>query len=227
MNIKSILSIVLMVATLAGCHSAKQNKRTLIGAGAGAAVGGALGALLGRNSGNSTGAIIVGAAVGGVAGGAIGRYMDKQAKDLDKDLRNAKVERVGEGIKVTFDSGILFAVNSDKLSPQAQESVRKLAETLNKYEDTNVLIDGHTDNTGKDAYNQSLSEKRAAAVSSYLQSLNVKNTRLGTRGLGETQPVAENTTETGRQQNRRVEVAVWANDKLKKAAETGDVLQSK
>ncbi len=222
-QLKSIASFTVLVALLLSCNTLRTNKRTAIGTGTGVAVGGALGGLLGKKAGNTAGGIIIGAAIGGVAGGAIGKYMDKQAKELDDELKNAKVERVGEGIKITFDSGILFDFNSDKLSEASKQNIRNMAEVLNKYPDTNVLIDGYTDNVGSEDYNKKLSERRSKAVSNYLKSINVPSSRLGTRGFGEDQPVATNDTDAGRQQNRRVEIAVWANDKLKKDAEDGNI----
>ena len=191
----------------------------LIGAGAGAVVGG----VIGRVTGNTAAGAIVGAAVGGTAGAVIGRRMDKQAEELRKDMKNAKIERVGEGIKITFASGILFATNSAELQPASKTDIEKLAATLKKYGDTNVLIQGHTDNTGSDAINQPLSERRARAVSDYISSLGVETSRLTAQGFGASQPVADNSTATGKQANRRVEVAIFANEKLKKAAERGDI----
>lgn len=198
----------------------KANKGGLIGAGGGAAAGALLGGILGGGRGTAAGAIL-GAAVGGGAGAIIGRRMDKQAAELQRDMANAKVERVGEGIKITFDSGILFDTNSSALRPASQADVAKLAATLQKYSDTNVLIEGHTDNTGTDAINQPLSERRAQAVANSLTAQEVASSRISTKGLGSTDPVADNTTAEGRQANRRVEVAIFANDKMKKAAEKG------
>ncbi|MCU0354899.1 MAG: OmpA family protein [Cytophagales bacterium] len=222
-NWKPFLSIALVASLLFSCNTIRNNRRASIGAGGGAAVGGALGGILGKRAGNTAGGIIIGAAIGGVAGGAIGKYMDKQAAELEKDVKDAKVERVGEGIKITFDSGILFGFNSADLSEEAKANIRKMAETVNKYPDTNILIDGYTDNVGSEGYNQKLSERRAKAVSDYLATLNVPKSRLGTRGFGETQPVATNDTDAGRQQNRRVEVGIWANDKLKQDAQDGSI----
>lgn len=218
------MSLVLLVLFVAGtsCETLRKNKNTAIGAGTGIAVGGAIGGLLGKKNGNTAGGIIIGAAVGGVAGGAIGKYMDKQKRELEEELgKSADVERVGEGIKVTFDSGLLFAFNSSKLSPEMKTQLREFAGTLNEYDETNILIDGHTDSSGSDDYNMKLSEQRADAVNDYLVSLGVKRARLGIRGFGETQPVASNDTDSGRQQNRRVEVSIWANDDLKKKAADG------
>jgi outer membrane protein OmpA-like peptidoglycan-associated protein len=159
--------------------------------------------------------------VGGGTGAIIGRRMDKQAAELQRDMANAKVERVGEGIKITFDSGILFDTNSSALRPASQADISKLAATLQKYADTNVLVEGHTDNTGTDAINQPLSERRAQAVANSLTAQEVASSRITTKGLGSTDPIADNTTAEGRQANRRVEVAIYANEKMKKAAEAG------
>ncbi len=185
--------------------------------------GAAAGAAIGKAAGNTAAGAIIGAAVGGTAGALIGRRMDKQAAEMRKDLKNAKIERVGEGIKITFDSGILFDVNSSSLKSAAKQNIRSLSETLKKYGDTEVMIIGHTDASGSDDYNQTLSEKRAAAVASYATSLGVATTRINTMGAGESQPVADNSTAAGKKENRRVELAIYANEKLKKAAKRGDI----
>ncbi|MFD1871533.1 OmpA family protein [Hymenobacter bucti] len=198
----------------------KANKGGLLGAGGGAILGGVVGGLIGGGRGTAAGAIL-GAAVGGGTGAIIGRRMDKQAAELQRDMANAKVERVGEGIKITFDSGILFDTNSSDLRPASQSDVSKLAATLQKYADTNVLVEGHTDNTGTDAINQPLSERRAQSVANGLTAQQVASSRITTKGLGSTDPIADNTTVEGRQANRRVEVAIYANEKMKKAAENG------
>ncbi len=205
---------------IASCKSWKNSEKgAVIGAGAGAGVG----AVIGNQSGNTAVGAIIGAAVGGTAGALIGDYMDKQAEEMQKDLEGAKVERVGEGIKITFDSGLLFDVNSSTLSDASMQNIRDLAGILNKYDDTNILIEGHTDNTGTDEYNQKLSVKRSEAVDEYLKSNSVSGSRITSTGYGESQPVADNATEAGRSQNRRVEVAIFANKKLKKAAEKGEI----
>jgi outer membrane protein OmpA-like peptidoglycan-associated protein len=198
----------------------KANKGGLIGAGGGAVAGAVLGRIIGGGRGTAAGAII-GAAVGGGTGAIIGRRMDKQAAELQRDMANAKVERVGEGIKITFDSGILFDTNSSNLRSASQSDISKLAATLQKYADTNVLVEGHTDNTGTDAINQPLSERRAQAVANDLTTKGVETSRITTKGLGSTDPIADNTTAEGKQANRRVEVAIYANEKMKKAAEAG------
>ncbi|MGI4862567.1 MAG: OmpA family protein [Janthinobacterium lividum] len=198
----------------------KTAKGGLFGAGGGAVLGGVVGGLIGGGRGTAAGAIL-GAAVGGGAGALIGRKMDKQAQELQRDMANAKVERVGEGIKITFDSGILFDTNSSTLRAASASDIASLATTLKKYPDTNVVVEGHTDNTGTDAINQPLSVNRAQAVATNLTGQGVATTRITTQGYGSTQPVGDNTTAEGRQANRRVEVAIFANEKMKKAAQAG------
>lgn len=205
-----------IIIGLLGCANFRKREQ---GAIIGAAAGGALGGLIGHEAGNTAVGAILGAAVGGAAGAYIGNYMDKQADEMRADLEGAKIERVGEGIKITFDSGILFDVNKSNLRPQAMSNIQKLATILNKYPDTEILVEGHTDSTGPEEHNMDLSIRRAQSVSNYLASLQVLQTRIHTNGYGESQPIATNETAEGRQLNRRVEVAIYANDKLKKAAE--------
>jgi outer membrane protein OmpA-like peptidoglycan-associated protein len=207
-----LLSAALLFATSMGCAWSNKAKGGAIGAGAGAVAGG----VIGHVAGNTALGAIIGAAVGGTAGVIIG---DKQAEEMRRDLQNAKIERIGEGIKITFDSGILFETNSSSLQSVARGNIESLVKILNKYPDTNILIEGDTDNTGTHEYNQALSERRAQAVASYQTSLGIDGARISTVGLGETNPVASNDTDYGRQLNRRVEVAIFANDKLKKAAQ--------
>lgn len=218
------LSVVLVLClALLGMGCSASN--TVKGGAIGATAGGLLGAVIGKQAGNTAVGAIIGAAVGGTAGALIGRYMDKQAEEIQNDIKDAKVERVGEGIKITFNSGILFKTNSSDLQPEAKANVEKLGAILKKYADTNILIEGHTDSTGTDAYNQSLSERRAQSVASYTQAQGVASTRFTIRGYGESQPVVSNSTAEGRQANRRVEVAIMANDDLKKAAEKNQMPQ--
>ena len=211
------LSLVALVG-VAGCQSMNRAE----GGGAiGAGAGGVLGGIIGRASGNTTAGVLIGAVIGGAAGASIGHYMDKQAAELQQDLKGARVERVGEGIKITFDTGILFDVNKSDLRSQAKSNIDELAKTLQKYKDTNILVQGHTDNTGSADYNQRLSEERAMSVSRELKANGVMGGRIDVEGMGEAQPVADNKTEAGRQANRRVEVAIMADEKLKKAAQQG------
>lgn len=199
-----------------GCAS-NTGKGGAIGAGAGAVIGG----VIGKQYGKTAQGAIIGAAIGGSGGALIGRYMDKQAEEMQQDIEGAKIERVGEGIKITFDSGILFAVNSSDLTSTARTNITNLAGILQKYEDTNIFIEGHTDATGSDEYNQGLSERRAESVAAFTASQGVSRARMSTIGHGETMPVASNDTESGRALNRRVEVAIFANERLKKAAQEG------
>lgn len=215
---KSLLIFTLIVSlVITGCNASNAVKGGAIGV----AAGGVLGGVIGKATGNTTLGAIIGAAVGGTAGALIGNYMDKQAEEIEKDIEGAKVERVGEGIKITFDSGILFKTSSADLQPEAKANIEKLAKVLNKYPDTNILVSGHTDSTGKLEFNQTLSEKRAKSVVDYASSIGVATNRFTQKGLGPNEPVASNDTPEGRLQNRRVEVAIFANDKLKDAAEKG------
>ncbi|WP_337042115.1 OmpA family protein [Emticicia sp. 17c] len=225
----SVCGAILLSATTS-CNSFKkltnEQKGAIIGVGAGAAAG----AAIGSKSKNPAVYAIIGSAVGGTAGVFIGRYMDKQAAKMKKDLEGvAEVERVGEGIKVTMKSGVLFGFDSYGLTQQSKDNLAKFAETLKTYEDTNILVAGHTDNVGTDSYNMKLSEKRANSVASFLNDYGVKRSRMSVIGYGESSPLAENTTESGREQNRRVELAIVANDQLKKDAKNGssEVAQNK
>jgi outer membrane protein OmpA-like peptidoglycan-associated protein len=208
----NLVLVVLLALGAAGCGATGAEKGALIGAAAGAVVGG----VVAENT--ATGAIL-GAAVGGVAGAIIGDYMDKQAEELDEELEGATVERVGEGIKITFDSGLLFEVDSAMLSEEAKVNLTEMGRVLNQYPDTNILIEGHTDATGSEQYNQDLSERRAKSVSVYLVQQNVAGGRMTTVGYGEMQPVATNESASGREANRRVEVAIMANEELRAQAE--------
>lgn len=208
------LCSLLVLASVSCSTWTRQQK----GAAIGVAAGGVVGGLIGKHAGNTAVGAILGAAVGGTAGAFIGQYMDKQAAEMEQDLAGAKIERVGEGIKVTFDSGLLFDVDKATLRPASQAQLSKLAVILNKYQDTNILLEGHTDSTGTAEHNLELSRLRAESVGNYLTSLGVNPARFTITGYGETQPIAENATLEGRQLNRRVEVAIFANDKLKEVA---------
>jgi outer membrane protein OmpA-like peptidoglycan-associated protein len=204
---------------LTGCNATNTTKGGAIGAGAGGAIGG----IIGSRSDNTAVGAIIGAAVGGTAGALIGRHMDKQAEELKGDLKGATVERVGEGILITFDSGLLFDVNKSDIQTTTRANLDQLSSTLKKYDDTNILIEGHTDATGEDAYNKKLSDKRAESVEDYLVTQGVANGRITTKGYGESQPKADNGTDNGRAANRRVEVAIYANKEMKKLAEKGQL----
>jgi outer membrane protein OmpA-like peptidoglycan-associated protein len=216
---KRILTVfVVMVFFLAAVNCASWNKTTqggVIGGAGGAVIGG----LIGHAAGNTLLGAILGAAVGGAAGAIIGNYMDKQAAEMQRDLEGAEVQRIGEGIKITFDSGILFDIDKSGLRPVSQANLVKLGKILNKYPDTTILIEGHTDDTGSDDHNMSLSKDRAQSVASYLATNEVMSARFTITGYGEAQPIVTNDSSEGRQKNRRVDIAVMANDKLKKAAQ--------
>jgi outer membrane protein OmpA-like peptidoglycan-associated protein len=210
-----LLGGAIALTAIMGCSWNNAAKGGAIAAGAGGAAGG----VIGHQSGNTAVGAIIGAAVGGATGALIGNEMDKRAAEMRADIEGARIERIGEGIKITFNSGLLFDFDKSNLRPQAQTNIQSLAKVLNKYSDTDIVVEGDTDNTGSNEYNVGLSNRRAQSVSSYLTSLDVSGSRITNIGLGETNPVASNNTEDGRQHNRRVEVAIFANDKLKKAAE--------
>jgi outer membrane protein OmpA-like peptidoglycan-associated protein len=200
------LSLLLVAgAGLVGCAT-KAQTGAVIGAGGGAVVGG----VIGKVAGSTAKGAIIGAVVGGAAGAIIGDQMDRQAKELDQNIKGATVERVGEGIQVTFASGLLYDFDSDVVKPEARTNLRELAASLHKYPDTDLVIIGHTDQVGTIDYNQALSERRARAAAAYLVSQGVSGARIDARGLGETEPIATNDTEAGRMANRRVEVAIFA-----------------
>ncbi len=181
----------------------KKEEGAIIGATAGAAVGG----VIGNQTGSTAKGAIIGAVVGGTAGAIIGHQMDQQAKELSQNIQGATVERVGEGIQVTFASGLLFAFDSDSIQAAAGTNLRELASSLQKYPDSQLLIVGHTDNVGEDSYNQLLSQRRSNSAAAYLAAQGVARTRLAA-----TEPVTTNETDAGRQKNRRVEVAIYASE---------------
>ncbi|MEN0055623.1 MAG: OmpA family protein [Mucilaginibacter sp.] len=198
-----------------GCNSlTKTQKGAAIGAGA----GGTVGAFIGKAAGNTALGAIIGGAVGGTAGAFIGRNMDRQAAEIKQTVPGATVTREGEGILVKFDSGILFDTDKADLKPAAQANLQNLAKSLQNNQNTNILIVGHTDDTGSDSHNQELSVRRAESVKSYIVADNVSGSRLTTSGKGESEPIADNTTTAGRAQNRRVEIVIVANDQMKQQA---------
>jgi outer membrane protein OmpA-like peptidoglycan-associated protein len=195
----------------------QQQRGAVIGATAGAAVGG----VVGNQTGSTARGAIIGAVIGGAAGAIIGHQMDQQAKEIQQNIPGATVERVGEGIDVTFASGILFPFNSTDILPAGRSNLQELANSLQKYPNSDILIVGHTDSVGTDAYNLDLSQRRAQAASAYLQSLGVPATRIRTEGKGEAEPVVSNDTEEGRQKNRRVEIAIYATEAYRNRVKSG------
>jgi outer membrane protein OmpA-like peptidoglycan-associated protein len=198
-----------------GCHTMNKTQK---GAAIGAGTGGIIGAFIGKTAGNTAMGAIVGGAVGGTAGAFIGRNMDKQADELKQTVPGATVIREGEGIIIKFDSGILFDVGKADLKTDAQTNLKNLAMSLQKNMETNIMIIGHTDNTGTQVQNIDLSVHRAAAVKDFLVSDGIEGRRLTIDGKAETEPIADNTSTAGRAQNRRVEIVILANDKMKKQA---------
>lgn len=198
-----------------GCATASSRDQ---GAAVGAGVGGAIGAVVGNQTGSTTRGAIIGAVVGGAAGAIIGHQMDQQAKKIDESVDGATVERVGEGIAVVFESGLLYDFDSAVIKPTAAANLRSLANSLKEYPNTEVMIVGHTDSQGDLVYNQGLSERRAQAAADYLVAQGIARARIRASGRGETEPVASNDTDAGRAQNRRIEVAIFADDALKARA---------
>jgi outer membrane protein OmpA-like peptidoglycan-associated protein len=198
-----LLSVAL---TSTGCAWSNKTK----GAAAGATAGAAAGAVIGKQAGSTARGAIIGAVVGGAAGTIIGHRMDQQAKELEIAIPGAVVERVGEGLVVTFASGLLYDFDSDAIRSEAGQNLQNLAASLQKYSDTELLVVGHTDALGTPAYNQDLSTRRASSAARYLAIQGVAGSRIHASGQGEMEPVASNDTETGRQANRRIEVAIYA-----------------
>ena len=213
----TILSTFLAALVLAGVTGCASMNKTTKGAVIGASAGGVAGGVIGNQTGSTARGAIIGAVLGGAAGALIGHQMDQKAEEIKQDVPGAIVERVGEGIQVTFPSGLLFEFDSDVVRSDAAANLSALAENLGTYDDTNLLVVGHTDEVGSSGYNQDLSEHRAEAAARYLTSHGV-NRHIATAGLGEREPVASNTTEYGRQQNRRVEIAIYANANLQEEA---------
>jgi outer membrane protein OmpA-like peptidoglycan-associated protein len=212
---RTLIGIVVL-ASLNSCASMSAKSRgALLGAGLGAAAGG----VIGNQTGSTTRGAIIGAVVGGAAGAIIGHQMDQQALELEQNIPGARVQRVGEGIAIVFDSGLLFGVDSEVIMGEARTNLDALAASLAKYPKSDLMIVGHTDATGTDSYNLGLSKRRAAAASAYLRSHGVAR-GIKALGRGETEPVASNDTDEGRQQNRRVEIAIYASDKLRAEAAT-------
>jgi outer membrane protein OmpA-like peptidoglycan-associated protein len=216
-RISSALFIAATVV-LNGCAGmSQQQKGAVIGATTGAAVGG----VIGNQTGSTARGAIIGAVVGGAAGAVIGHQMDQQAKELQQNIPGATIQRVGEGIAVTFASGILFPFNSTEILPDGRTNLQQLASSLEKYPNSDILIVGHTDSVGTDAYNNDLSQRRALAAQSYLQSLGVPATRLQATGRGESEPIQSNDTDAGRAQNRRVEIAIYASEAYRNKVKSG------
>ena len=223
---KKVFSIILsatLIFSVAGCSSwSKTANGVLIGGGAGAAIGAGIGVLLGGDAESAAIGAALGAGVGGGAGAIIGNRMDKKAEELAA-LEAAKVEKIEdvnglEGLRVTFDSGILFGFNSSNLSDESKETLSKFVETMKDMEQTDITIYGHTDNVGTEQANERVSARRADAVADYLKKCGMSKDRIITKGMSFNMPVASNDTEEGRAQNRRVEIYITANQEMMKEA---------
>jgi len=221
-----LLLLAAALTILPGCSETKKMSKEQKGAAAGAAGGAVIGGIIGNNvgkKGNTVLGALIGAVVGGVAGGVIGNKMDRQAEQIKTEVPGAQVTRVEEGINVTFDennpdgskAGVFFATNQYNISDNSKLSLDKLVKIFNQYPETNILIEGHTDNVGADAYNLSLSQKRAESVGNYLKNKSIPANRLTIKWYGETEPKVDNDTDAHRAQNRRVEFAITANEKMK------------
>lgn len=212
-RITSIFLIAAMMMVVnTSCNAIKNSNKTQRGAGIGVAGGALVGGLIGGNIGGA----LIGAAIGGVAGGLIGNQMDKQAKKIEEVVPGADVKRVGEGIQIIFDdkSGVNFAFNSSDLTAGAKSNLDKVAEIFIEFPDTDLMLEGHTDSTGDDGYNMTLSKKRADAVAAYLKAQGVASSRMSVKGFGETAPRFDNSTKEGQAKNRRVEIGVAANEQM-------------
>lgn len=237
MNMKKLFTmltglVVCVLLTLGtGCNASKTTKGAVIGG----ATGGVIGGVIGKKGGDGTKGAIIGGVVGGTAGAILGKYMDKQAKELEEEVPGATVEKVEtvdpetgetvtESVTVTFDGGVLFEFGKATLTAASQAELDRMAGVFGRYPDTDIMVDGHTDSVGSEATNQALSEKRAASVADYLAGKGIGRNRMRVTGFGEIRPVATNETDAGRAKNRRVELAIKANETLKKKAGDGTLV---
>ena len=217
-----MFAILVVSSLLIGCEATKNANNKQKGAVIGATGGAVIGGVIGNNTGDGNTALgsIIGGVVGGAAGAIIGDRMDKQAKQIEEEIPGAEVERVGEGINVTFDetSGVYFDTEKYNINSKSQTTLNKLADIFKEYPNSNILVEGHTDNTGSDSYNLTLSKNRAQAVTGYLVDSGIDKGRFTTKWYGETQAKYDNSTAEGRSKNRRVELAIVANEELKEQA---------
>ncbi|MCR9263011.1 MAG: OmpA family protein [Flavobacteriaceae bacterium] len=213
---------VLALSLILSCNAVKNANNTQKGAAIGAGGGAVIGGIIGNNVGKGNTALgaIIGAVVGGAAGGYIGNRMDRQAERIEEEIPGAEVKRVGEGINVTFsgENGVYFDTNKSDIKGASATTLDKLAGIFKEYPKSNILVEGHTDSAGSDAYNMTLSQQRAQSVTNYLMSKGISSGRFTTKWYGETQPIESNETAEGRAQNRRVELAIVASDELKEEA---------
>lgn len=222
-TIYALITVLSFGTVLTSCEAVKNTNNTQRGAGIGAVAGGVLGAVLGNNigkGGNGALGAVLGGVIGGVAGGVIGNKMDKQAREIQTALPGAQVERVGEGIKLVLgENSVRFDTNKSSLTSTAKANLDKLVPVFQSYADTDIVIYGYTDITGTAEYNLTLSEQRSASVKAYLASKGLNTSRINTTGMGIADPIATNDTPDGRSQNRRVEFAITANEKMVQEAQ--------
>ncbi|MDN3594049.1 OmpA family protein [Zunongwangia endophytica] len=222
-TLNKVMAVCFAASMLVGCDAIQNANNKQKGAVIGSAGGATIGGVIGNNTGDGNSALgaIIGGVVGGAAGAYIGNRMDKQAKKIESEVPGAEVERVGEGINVTFDenSGVYFASEKYNINDKSEETLNKLVGIFKEYPDTNILVEGHTDDTGSESYNLTLSKNRAQAVTNFLTGHGIAASRFETKWYGEAQPKFDNTTAEGRSKNRRVELAIVANEELKKEAE--------
>ncbi len=220
-NYKSriVLTLSAILILFTGCKAVDNANNKQKGGVIGAAGGAVLGAIIGNNvgkGGNGELGAVIGGVVGGATGVLIGKKMDKQAQEIEQEIPGATVERVDDGIVLTFDeqSGVYFATNKYNINDKSQATLNKLANVFSEYPDTNILVVGHTDDVGQESYNMTLSKNRAQAVTNYLTGRGLNSGRFTTNWFGESQPMYDNSTAEGRSKNRRVNIAILPNDEM-------------
>jgi outer membrane protein OmpA-like peptidoglycan-associated protein len=227
--IKTTGAAMAFAVLVSGCETAKKANNTQKGAAIGTASGAVIGGIIGNNVGNKKNTVlgaVIGGVIGGVAGGIIGNKMDRQAEKIKNEIPGAEVQRIGEGIVVTFNDknpdgskmGVYFDFDKSDITPNSKIALAKLVEIFKEYPETNLLIEGHTDDKGTDSYNLALSEKRAEAVGAYLRGAGISGSRMDIKWYGESQPKVDNSSDANRAENRRVEFGITANDKMKAEA---------
>lgn len=217
-----VLLVIGLICSTTSCDTIRNANNTQKGAVIGTTAGAVLGGIIGNNVAKRNSALgaVIGGVVGGVAGGVIGKQMDKQAERIENEIPGAEVKRVGEGIDIIFDekSGVYFETNQHNINSQSTANLAKLVRVFQDYPDTNIIVEGHTDDRGDEAYNLELSRKRANSVTNFLINRGVSASRLTTYWHGETLPKYDNNTAAGRSKNRRVEFGILANEAMKQKA---------
>ncbi|SHF31468.1 Outer membrane protein OmpA [Desulfacinum infernum DSM 9756] len=211
LSLVAVLLVVFMLVSACAGPRNRTEKGAMIGTGVGAATGAVLGQAIGRNTESTLIGAAAGALVGGIAGGMIGNYMDRQEQEMRQALAGveaASIQRDQNVLAVTFRSDVLFDFDSAVLKPGAYDEIDRVAGVLNNYPQTWIRVEGHTDSTGSETYNQQLSERRAMAVKNALVARGVDPARIDVVGYGESKPIATNATEAGRQLNRRVNIVI-------------------